>query len=293
MTRQPTEHFLSRPPLLSVVIPTRNEKLNIASCIASFSDAQCEGWCEVIVVDNFSDDATAMIATDMQAHVFQTGPERSAQRNLGWRVARGAYILFVDADMIIPQATLDEIRMRLTGPTAPDALYIREIRIGTGWWIRVRNFERSFYDMTCIDGLRIIKRSLLETTGGYDEALFSCEDWDLDRRVLALTDRVALTSGHLLHNEQHLTLLRHLKKKRYYSGSFVAYIGKWGQDAITRKQFGLFYRFLFVFFENGKWRAALRHPVFLLAIWAERFCIGLIFMLSRKSVNRTTPGVSI
>jgi hypothetical protein len=157
------------------------------------------------------------------------------------------------------------------------------VRAGTSWWIKVRNFERSFYDATCIDGLRVIKRSILEQVGGYDENLFAAEDWDLDRRILSVTSKVALTDGHLIHDEGIFSFSRHLKKKAYYSTNFSAYLNKWAQDAITKKQFGLFYRFFTIFFEQGKWRRALTHPHYMLAIWFERFCVGLLYLKRKRS----------
>jgi len=306
-------------PLLSVIIPVKNEARNIALCIDAFQAAVREGWAEILVIDNFSTDNTKRIAEAMGVRVIQQGPERSTQRNRGWKEAQGSYVFFVDADMRVPEATLREVRERIQSavssqqcpvssqqsavgsrrsetsaqmptancqlPTATcspvDALYVREVRAGTNWWIKVRNFERSFYDATCIDGLRVIKRSLLEQVGGYDENLFAAEDWDLDRRILAVTSQVALTDGHLIHDEGAFAFSRHLKKKAYYSTNFSAYLEKWGQDEITRKQFGLFYRFFTVFFEQGKWKRALTHPLYMLAIWFERFCVGTIFLFRK------------
>ncbi len=321
-------------PLLSIIIPVKNEARNIALCIESFQAAVREGWAEILVIDNFSTDDTKRIAESLGVRVLQQGPERSTQRNRGWKEAQGSYVFFVDADMRVPEVTLREVRGRIqcsvnskqcsvsnpleTGdsalptlaavlsavgiakaealtkeaancqlPTATcspvDALYVREVRAGTNWWIKVRNFERSFYDATCIDGLRVIKRSILEQVGGYDENLFAAEDWDLDRRILAVTSQVALTQGHLIHDEGAFSFSRHLKKKAYYSTNFSAYLEKWGQDEITRKQFGLFYRFFTVFFEQGKWKRALTHPLYMLAIWLERFCVGVLYLTRRRS----------
>jgi glycosyltransferase involved in cell wall biosynthesis len=269
------------PPLLSVIIPVKNEARNIALCIESFQAAVREGWAEILVIDNFSTDDTQRIAESMGVRVIQQGPERSTQRNRGWKEAQGEYVFFVDADMRVPEATLREVRGRIQSTV--DALFVREVRAGTSWWIKVRNFERSFYDATCIDGLRVIKRTILEQVGGYDENLFAAEDWDLDRRILAVTSQVALTDGHLIHDEGAFSLSRHLKKKAYYSTNFSAYLGKWGQDDITRKQFGLFYRFFTVFFEQGKWKRALTHPHYMLAIWFERFCVGLLYLKRTRS----------
>lgn len=294
--------------LLSIIIPVKNEARNIALCIDAFQGAVREGWAEILVVDNFSTDDTRRIAEAMGVRVIQQGPERSTQRNRGWREAQGEYVFFVDADMRVPEATLREVRERIEGTgfrvstfakvtadkqgsgdsgreagarTSIDALFVREVRAGTSWWIKVRNFERSFYDATCIDGLRIIKRSLLAQVGGYDENLFAAEDWDLDRRILAITSHVALTDGHLIHDEGAFSFARHLKKKAYYSTNFSAYLTKWGQDAITRKQFGFSYRFFRVFFEHGKWKRAFSHPHYMLAIWIERLCVGIVFLLRK------------
>ncbi len=271
------------PPLVSIVIPTRNEARNIEACVQAFSAAVSAGWCEVLVVDNASADNTAALAAACGARVFRHGDERSAQRNRGWREAYGAYVFFIDADMRVPADTLAEIKARLLSATPPEALYVREIRVGSGWWIRVRNFERSFYDATCIDGLRVIKRSLLDQLGGYDEALYAAEDWDLDRRILAVTSKVALTDGVLLHDEGAFSFRRHLRKKAYYSTNFSTYLGKWGGDATTRKQFGLIYRFIWVFCEKGKWKRTLRHPHYMAAIWFERFCVGLLYLKRKRS----------
>ena len=218
--------------------------------------------------------------------IFQKGPERSAQRNEGWRQARGEYVFFVDADMRVPEATLREIQSKIAGEgsVVPDAFFVREVRVGKGWWTRVRNFERSFYDATCIDALRVIRRDLLERVGGYDERMHACEDWDLDRRLLPLTRNVTLTDGHLLHDERRLTFAKHLRKKVYYSGNFSFYLSKWGRDAITRKQFGFGYRFFGVFFENGKWKRVLARPHYMAAIGFERVCVGMVYLAVRLRI---------
>lgn len=266
-------------PLLTVVIPTRNEARNIGKCIDALSGAR--DWLEILVVDNASDDATREIAAERGVRVIGQGPERSAQRNRGWREARTPFVCFLDADMRMLPETLDEIRRRISAPDAPDALYIREVRVGRGWWIRVRNFERSFYDATCIDALRVFRRSLLERTGGYDETITGEEDWDLDRLCLAAGARVALTDGALLHDEGEFSWRRHLRKKAYYSGTICRYREKWDNDAIIRKQLGIGYRFFGVFLENGKWRRSLAHPLMMASIFLERAIVGATYLLRR------------
>ena len=270
-------------PLLSIVVPTRNEARNIGPCLAAFDGARREGWCEVVVVDNASPDGTADIARSAGVRVIDQGPERSAQRNRGWRESSGRYVCFLDADMRMPAETLDEIRRRISAPEAPDALYIREVRVGRGWWIRVRNFERSFYDATCIDALRVFRRDLLEKTGGYDPDITGFEDWDLDIQCAEAGARTAITDRALLHDEGEFSWARHLRKKGYYAGFADGYRAKWGpRHPALRRQLGIGYRFLGVFVEHGKWRRALRHPLLMASIYLERAIVGARYLLRRS-----------
>lgn len=264
---------------LSVVIPTRNEGANISACILSFAAAT--DWIDVVVVDNFSEDDTVAKAEILGARVFSKGPERSAQRNLGWREAHGDWILFLDADMVLPVETLREIERKTALPDAADAYWMPETRTGTGLRARARNFERSFYNGTCVDGLRLFRRTLLERVGGYDEALFAAEDWDLDIRVRKAGARTAMLDGCVMHNEKALSLGRVLKKKAYYAGSFAKYKAKWPGETAVKRQFSPFYRFIGVFVEDGKWRRLLRHPLLALVMYCERIAVGLVYLLKR------------
>lgn len=269
-------------PVISVIIPTKNEESNIANCCAPFAEQLIAGVCELIVVDNFSEDNTLSIANDFGARIFSIGPERSTQRNYGAQQASGKYLLFLDADMILQEQTLDELLEKCSLEKAPDAMYIREHRVGEGLRIKARNFERSFYNATCIDGLRLFKRELFLQIGGYDEALIGTEDWDIDRRILAVTENVALSKGELFHNERQLSTEKLLAKKAYYAGKIQAYRDKWGNDKIVRKQLGVWYRFFWVFFEKGKWLKVVRHPILFLIVMFERICVGFVYLKNRK-----------
>jgi len=264
--------------LLTVVVPTKNEEANIAACLEAF--APFRGEIELVVVDNSSPDRTREIAAEHGARVLVQGPERCAQRNRGWRESKGAFVMFVDADMVVPEETTREI-LGLCGKGECDALYVPETRVGKGLRLKARNFERGFYTGTCIDGLRVVRRSALESVGGYDEALVACEDWDLDRRLLAAGVRVATTRGDLLHNEARQDMKALLKKKAYYSKSVAAYRAKWKDDAVCRRQFGLFYRYFGVFTEKGKWRRLLRHPILAAVMYFERIAVGFTYLMSR------------
>ena len=268
---------------LTVVITTRNEEANIATCIGAFD--RFRGDVEVVVVDNASTDRTKEIAASLGAKVLDKGPERSAQRNLGWQTASAEWVIILDADMILPEATIEEILKIACSPAAaesPKAYWIPEVRTGSGLRTKARNFERSFYDGTCIDALRLFRREVLEETGGYDENLIAGpEDWELDIRVLATGAKCSVLSHHLIHNEKRLSLKRMLEKKAYYSKSMAAYQAKWNGHPALKKQFGFGYRFFWVFVENGKWKKLLRHPILAAAMYFERVLVGFTYLLNK------------
>lgn len=269
---------------LSVVITTRNEADNIESCIRPFDDFRDD--VEVVVVDNGSTDETKEIAARLGAKVFDKGPERSAQRNFGWRISSAQWVIILDADMILPPETVEEVLQVASSPLKEGgvaAYWIPEVRTGKGIRVKARNFERSFYNGTCVDALRLFNVSVLEETGGYDENLIAGpEDWDLDMRVLAAGAKCEVLKNHLIHNEKRLSFKRMLEKKAYYSKSMGVYSAKWKGSEVLKKQLGFKYRYFTVFIENGRWRKLLKHPILASVMYFERIAVGVVYLLNRS-----------
>jgi chlorobactene glucosyltransferase len=115
-------------PLVSVIIPARNEAVNIEECVRSAAATDYQAV-EVIVVDDRSSDGTAEIVERMAAALEARGGVRvgvgvrlvrGAELPVGWfgkqwamvqgyRAARGELLLFMDADTrqhpeLIPRA---------------------------------------------------------------------------------------------------------------------------------------------------------------------------------------------
>lgn len=88
--------------LLTIVIPAYNSAHTLASCLDSIEGADW-GTTEVLVIDDGSDDDLSSVVdqSSIAQHVRLIGQSRSGvsvARNLGVREARGAFILFMDAD---------------------------------------------------------------------------------------------------------------------------------------------------------------------------------------------------
>jgi glycosyltransferase involved in cell wall biosynthesis len=265
--------------LVSIIINTKNEEKNIEKCLKSVADQSFPVEnIEIIVVDNNSTDKTKEISGKYTDRVFNRGPERSAQKNFGVKQSKGEYFLHLDADMILSANVIKECVEKIKDNENIIALYIPEIVSGEKYFSRVRRFERSFYDGTAIDAVRFIRKNKFLEAGGFDEKLYAGEDWDLDKRLEKL-GKFAIIKSPLYHNESEFDLTKYLKKKGYYSQNLDAYISKWGKsDPDIKKQFGFCYRFFGVFFENGKWKKLLRHPLLAAGMYFLRLLVGIKFI---------------
>ena len=267
-------------PLVSVVVTTKNEEKNIENCLKSVRN-QTLKKIQLIVVDNFSSDKTAEMAKKYLAEVYFKGNERSAQRNYGAKVASGEYLLYLDADMIL-SSTLVEECVEKCRRYQVDALYIPERIVGKGFWIKVRDFERSFYTGTIIDAVRFIRRDLFLQVGGFDETLVGPEDWDFDRKIRKL-GQTAVISQPLFHNEGQFNLKHYLRKKGYYTEGIQRYIKKYGHDdQETMKQTGVSYRLIGVFIEKGNWKKVICHPLLTFGLYFLRINVALEYLRRRN-----------
>jgi glycosyltransferase involved in cell wall biosynthesis len=262
--------------LISIIITTKNEEGNIKNCLESvLAQAYPKNSTEIIIVDNSSTDKTKEIALKYTQKVFTSGPERSAQKNFGVKRSKGEYFIHLDADMMLGENVIAECAEKVRKDKNVIALYIPEIVSGVRFFSKVRRFERGFYDGTVIDAVRFIKRDKFLETGGFDEKMYACEDWDLNKRLKEL-GKFDITESLLYHNEEEFSLRKYLAKKEYYSKNLDIYIKKWGEnDPDVKKQFGFYYRFFGVFIENGKWRELIRHPILAIGMYFLRFLIGI------------------
>lgn len=268
---------------VSIIVPTMNEERNITDCLRSVKDQDFSGQMEIILVDNGSWDRTKEIAAKYTDLVYNFGTERSAQRNFGAKKSKGDWLLFLDADMRLSNGVIEECVEKVKeSKNIIIGLHVPEKIIGKGYFAKIRNFERSFYDATAIDAPRFISKMAFEKIGGFDENLYACEDWDLAKRLKKEGNFGIITSP-LFHNEKAVTLKKYLQKKKYYGKNFDKYFQKWGKnDPDIKKQFGFYYRFLGVFLENGKWKRFISRPDLAIGVWLLKFMVGLNYLFSRK-----------
>jgi glycosyltransferase involved in cell wall biosynthesis len=95
----------------SIIIPAYNEEDYLPATLTALQEAMPKLGLsgEIIVVDNNSSDRTAAIAADHGIKVtFEAINQISRARNAGAREAQGRYLIFIDADTVIPLEVLQQ-----------------------------------------------------------------------------------------------------------------------------------------------------------------------------------------
>jgi rhamnosyltransferase len=91
------------PPLVSVVILTKNGCPDVAHCLAAVFDQNTEWPYEVIIIDSGSTDNTLGVVSQYPVRLIEIPPQsfnHGATRNLGAEQARGEFVAFLTQDAI-------------------------------------------------------------------------------------------------------------------------------------------------------------------------------------------------
>jgi glycosyltransferase involved in cell wall biosynthesis len=191
-------------PAVSVVVPVRNDPQRVGVCLEALRESTFRDH-EVIVVDDASTDMSAAVAEMLGAQVIRL-PTRSgpgAARNQGAALARGRYLMFVDADVRVHPDTLARAVAVLDGDPAIDALFgSYDARPpAPGALSQYKNLFHHYVHQTgraeagtFWAGCGAIRREVFESVGGFAAAYRrpSIEDIELGARLRRAGCRIAL-----------------------------------------------------------------------------------------------------
>ncbi|MDD2336060.1 MAG: glycosyltransferase family 2 protein [Geobacteraceae bacterium] len=121
--------------MISVLILTLNEELNIERCLASLD------WCcDVVILDSMSSDNTRQLASAWGARVFERAFDNYAsQRNFGLKeiVFKNPWVLMVDADEEVSPDLVDEMNQAVAVCSKETTLFrLRRKDHFLGKWIK-------------------------------------------------------------------------------------------------------------------------------------------------------------
>lgn len=255
--------------LVSIIVPTRNSERYILTCLESIKQQMYDAW-ELIIIDNFSSDATLEIAREFTDKIYSVGPERSAQVNFGVDMAKGVYIFRVDSDFWLdPNVVTECVSLMNAGM---DAVVVHNTPdVSTGLLARIRKFEVDMYKYSLDHtAARFMGRDLFLAVGGLREDVTAGEDYDFQNRLRCVTDRIACATSEAIHLDEPSRLLPLLYKYYRYGKDFHNYYRYNREESRTQLAF---VRRDYI----RHWREFLKHPylgVMFVGYHILKYCAG-------------------
>ena len=244
---------------ISVVIPVRNASEDLRLCLEALFRSDLTAV-EIVVVDDASSEAVSSIVSSfeqssadcsircvrLQEH---SGP--ATARNEGLKRAAHPYVLFVDADIVLPEKSLQWIRetLELYGhlPEVVGVLGVYSEKIP--WQDFASNFKNLYtcflYESTETRSpflhtpIFCVKKEILKSTAGFDSKLATAEDFRLGMVLGAQGYRFIIDRR-----------IRGIHRKRYSLAGILREDGRRARDlrrilrqhSVTRRQRRFYYR---------------------------------------------------
>lgn len=207
-------------PTLSIVIPAYNEAALIGATLEAVLEAveHYPGKTEIIVVDNNSKDETGEIVQSFKVTlVFEPMNQIARARNSGARVATGEVLIFLDADTLIAGNILDQVAERMASGGV----------IGGGAWVEpdsdwlgrlffkyLVNYPLALRNLTPGPFL-FCDRAAFEAVGGFDQELYTAEEFSLAKRLQALGRQAGKGWTIIKYDKQHRLITSGRKFNRF------------------------------------------------------------------------------
>jgi poly-beta-1,6 N-acetyl-D-glucosamine synthase len=232
-----TKPLLYRP-LVSIIIPARNEEKVIGSTIKSLLEAEYEPK-EIIVVDDGSTDKTFEIASMYQGPKVKVlrrelgGRGKARAVNFGLRFAKGDVIVVTDADTVLSRDAIKELVRKLQDPkvsaVAGNVMVRNRVNLLTK--LQAVEYIATFHlfrkGLSVLGAVPIVsgalgafKKEALESIGFFDADTLT-EDFDVTVKSLKSGKVVQASSSAVAFTEAPETLRGLYKQRlRWYRGAY-------------------------------------------------------------------------
>ena len=172
---------------LSIIIPTFNEEKYLPLLLESIKRQKFSDY-EIIIADAGSKDKTKEIAREYNCKIISGGLPAKG-RNNGARASQGNLLLFLDADVVLPQSFFEK---------SLNEFEKRKLKIASFFLMPqeknklARFFFKLFYNLPILVMEKIlahaamgilIDKGVFKKIQGFDESIKLAEDHDLARRA--------------------------------------------------------------------------------------------------------------
>ena len=189
---------MTRSPLVTVVVPVRNERRHLPDQLRALARQTYDGPWELVVVDDGSTDGTDEVlaaCTDPRLRVLRTGHAGvSAARNAALDVATGDLVAYLDTDNLwSPQfleVMVSELRDSDVAAYCGRHLFLLDGPVDDARVLARRTSSPAYNPASLLRGnsidlnVLVHRRWLVDEVGGFDEELTRLVDWDLVVRIV-------------------------------------------------------------------------------------------------------------
>lgn len=185
-------------PLVSIIIPSFNNADTIIETLQSIEKQSYKNN-EVIIVDDGSSDDLKSIVREYQntsslqlSYYYQENSGPSVARNKGAQLAKGVYLLFLDADDLLHENYIEKAVAIFQGNPKINIVYGTAEFFGAevGKWELADYNVQDFLKYNSIPIFAVIKKDVFHDVGGFDDQLTFTEDWELWIRIIKKYDGV-------------------------------------------------------------------------------------------------------
>jgi len=198
--------------MITVIIPTYNYAHFLEQAIQSVIDQTYQDWECIAVDDGSTDETRGLVARYVNSderisYVFQENKGLAAARNTGLKLARGRFIQFLDSDDLIEKEKLARQLQFLDQHKDVDIVYSNtryfrsehpEERLFSSWgadkpWMPEITEEvdalKALVQTVIVVHSPLLRRSVIDDVGLFEESMAACEDWHFWIRCAALGKR--------------------------------------------------------------------------------------------------------
>lgn len=174
--------------MISIIIPTFNEEVNITETIKEIKLRDNDNLIsEIIVSDGQSTDETISLATNAGATVLKSKKKgRAAQMNYGASTAKGKILYFLHADSIPPKGFTTNILNAFKKGYKSGCF---RLSFDYKHWFLKANCWFTKFDVNAVrfgDQSLFVTKEVFKKCGGFDEHLLMMEDQEIIHRIKKL-----------------------------------------------------------------------------------------------------------
>jgi glycosyltransferase involved in cell wall biosynthesis len=231
----------SMQPELTIVIPAKNEVVMLPKLLASLCRQDYEGIAEtrVLVADAGSTDGTLEAALAYRGHLAVEvieGGLPSMGRNAGAKLATTKYVLFMDADVELPEPTLlrramwamrrRELHLVTTNIVCRHGGFFDDVLYAGN---NLMQYVGSFLKPFATGMFMLFEREVFWELGGFNERALFAEDYLLSKGVA--TNKFRILKGKILTTNRRFKKVGHGRMVFMF---FQTMLHSWDDDYFLR-----------------------------------------------------------